>query len=255
MARWLGHARRLVNMGLLIRRPSVGDYCKQLILVFLSVGMLGMLCFVSGCKKDVLPQPTFPLDEEVVNAALEKSGLPGILSESETASWAEGQMVHAVRSLTITYSDTISAEEANANPITRLLIASIVSNSSEITEGKRMLFIRFGQIDVPDQMTWEDWKQQIVFATLLYGGFEDEEQVYQAFADKELPCLHGESSFQAWDAQLPGGYCIVNYRISNETSKPVAKQEASMGVYIYESKELYQRIQQKIKKPATQAEP
>lgn len=214
--------------------------------MFFTVGMLGMLCFDSSYKKDVLPQPTFPLDEEVIIDAMEKSGLPGILSESETTSWSEGQMVHVVRSPTITYSDTISTEEANANPITRLLIASIVSNSSEMTEGQRVLSTVFGQIDVPDQMTWEDWKQQIVFATLLYGGFEDEEEVYQAFADKELPCLFGESSFQAWDAQLTGGYCIVSYRISNETSKPVEKQKASMCVNIYESKELYQGIQQRV---------
>ncbi len=221
-----------------------GDYLKRLIFVFLAVGVL-MLCFVSIYKKDVLPQPTFPLDEEVIAVALEKSGLPGILSESETTSSVEGQRMHVVRSPTITYSDIISTEEAYANPSTRLLIAGI---SSATTEGERVLITVFDQIDVSEQMAWEDWKQQIVFATLLYGGFEDEEQIYQAFAGKELP--YGENSFR-WDAQLPGGYCTVTYRTSNETSNPTQKQHALMGVNIYESQALYQRIQ----KPTTQAVP
>ena len=219
---------------------------KRLIFVVLAVGVFGMICFVSIYKKDVLPQPTFPLDEEVINVALEKSGLPGMLSESETTSWAEGQKMHIVRSPMITYADTISTEEAYANPSTRLLIAGI---SSVTIGGERVLIAVFDQIDVSDQMSWEDWKQQIVFATLLYGGFEDEEQVYQAFAGKELP--YGENAFQRWDAQLPGGYCTVTFRTSNETSNPTQKRHAWMDVNIYESQALYQRLQ----KPATQVVP
>lgn len=205
-----------------------------------------MLCFVSVCKKDVLPQPTFPLDEEVITVALKKSGLPGILSESETTFSGEGRRIHIVRSPTITYSDTIRTEEADANPSTRLLMAGI---SSVTMEGQRVLTIIFDQIDVSDQMTWEDWKHQIVFATLLYGGFEDEEQVYRAFAGKELP--NGENSVRRWDAQFPGGYCTVTYRTSDATSNPKQKRHASMGVNIYESQALYQRLQ----KPAAQAVP
>lgn len=219
---------------------------KRLIFVVLAVGVFGMICFVSIYKKDVLPQPTFPLDEEVINVALEKSGLPGMLSESETTSWADGQRMHIVRSPTITYSDTISTEEASVNPSARLLIAGITSVT---IEGERVLIAVFDQIDVSDQMSWEDWKQQIVFATLLYGGFEDEEQVYQAFAGKELP--YGENAFQRWDAQLLGGYCTVTYHTTNESSNPTQKRHAWMGVNIYESQALYQRLQ----KPATQVVP
>lgn len=219
---------------------------KRLIFVFLAVGVLCMLYFVSIFKKDVLPQPTFPLDEEVIIGALEKSGLPGILSESETSSLAEGQRVHVVRSPMITYSDTISTEEASVNPSTRLLIAAITSAT---IEGERVLITTFDQIDVSDQMSWEDWKQQIVFATLLYGGFEDEEQVYQAFANKELP--YGENAFRRWDVQFPEGYCTVRYRTSNETSNPKQKRHAWMDVNIYESQALYQRLQ----KPTTQVVP
>ena len=132
---------------------------KRLIFVFLAVGVLGLLCFVFIFKKDVLPQPTFPLDEEVIIVALEKSGLPGILSESETTSLAEGRKMHIVRSPMI---------EASVDPSTRLLIAGITSVT---IEGERVLITVFDQIDVSDQMSWEDWKQQIIFATLLYGGF------------------------------------------------------------------------------------
>lgn len=212
---------------------------KRLISVFFTFAILGMLCFFSIRKKDVLPKITFPLEEETIITALEKSGLPGILSESETYSLAEGQRVHAVRSPTITYSDTVSTEEANADPSTRLLIASI---SSAAIEGERVLFTVFDQIDVSDPISWEDWKQQLVFAALLYGGFEDDEEVYRAFADKEIP--YGEDAFGRWDAQLPGGYCMVTYRSFAETSKPVQKRHIKMTVNIYESPELYQKLQE-----------
>ncbi|GEM_PF-4841134 len=75
-----------------------------------------MLCIVSIYKKDVLPQPTFPLDEEVITVALEKSRLPGILSESETTSSVEGQKIHIVRSPTITYSDKTNETLSNGLP-------------------------------------------------------------------------------------------------------------------------------------------
>lgn len=217
------------------------DYWKRLIFVFLAVGVLGMLCFVSISKKDVLPQPSFPLDEEVIIAALEKSGLPGILSESETTSWFEGHKAHTVRSPSITYSDIISTEEAKANPSTRLLMAGI---SSAVIDGERALTTLFDQIDISDQMTWEDWKQHIVFAALLYGGFEDEEQVYQAFAGKEFPSSDENSLFQ-WDAQLPQGYCTVSYHTTKATSRPLQKQHALLRVNIYESQALYQSLQKR----------
>lgn len=204
---------------------------KRLIYLFLAVCVLGILCSLTGCKKDERFQTTFPLEKEVITATLEKAGLPGIISESETTSNTEGHILYVVRSPTETYDDTDNS----------VFLAGI---SSAKYEGERMLLTIFDQSVVSDQIEWEDWKRQIVFATLLYGGFENEEDVHQALLEKELP--DGQTSFK-WDAQLSGGYCMVSYSSRshttyNEDGFAIRKQSAFLRVNIYESYELYQKL-------------
>ncbi|WP_312611779.1 hypothetical protein [Oscillibacter sp.] len=217
---------------------------KRFIYVFLAVCVLGVLFSLTGSKKDERFQTTFPLEEEVVTATLEKTGLPGIISESETDSYRKGHIQYVVRSPTETYDGTNNS----------LFFAYI---SSANYEGERMLFTLFDQSVDSEQIVWEDWKQQIVFATLLYGGFENEEEVYQAFLEKEVPKdffgkaveLPGGYSRVSYrgDVQLPEGYCRVSYtfrsrRTYDEDGFPTRKQSASLRVDIYESYELYQKL-------------
>lgn len=210
---------------------------KRLFFVFLAVVVLGVLCFVFVGQKDEPPRPAFPLDEAVITVALEKSGLPGILSESESSSSGDGQRMHVLRSPTLTYSDHIRPEEAAADPGARFYTAGIISAN---IEGERVLTTTFVQINVSDQMTWEAWRQEIVFAALLYG-FEEGDEIYRAFADKEFP--HGET-FSQWDAQFPEGYCVVNYRFFDEASDPPQRAHAILRVNLYESQSLYQKLQE-----------
>lgn len=189
---------------------------------------------LAGCKKEKQFQTTFPLDEETVTAALEKTGLPGVISESETASASKDHISYAIRSTEETYDGT-------DNP---RLLASI---SSANLEGGRMLAAIFDQKVEANQMVWEDWKQQLLFAASLYGGFGDEEALYQAFSGKALP--EGQTTF-IWDAQLPEGYCMVSYSYRSNTTHDAAdfavkNQSASLYVNIYESQELYQKLQSK----------
>lgn len=204
---------------------------KRLVYLFLAVCVLGMLFSLTGRKKDERFQTTFPLEEEVITATLEKAGLPGIISESETSSYREGHIHYVVRSPAETYDGTNNS----------LFLADI---SSANYEGERMLATTFDQSVVSDQFKWEDWKQQIVFATLLYGGFENEEDVYRAFLEKELP--DGKTSFR-WDAQLSGDYSTVSYSSRSHTTYDkdgfaIRKQSAFLRINIYESYELYQKL-------------
>ena len=214
--------------------------------VFLAVCVLVVLFSLTGSKKDERFQTTFPLEEEVITATLEKTGLPGIISESETESYRKGHIHYVVRSPTETYDDTSNS-------------VFLTDISSSNYEGERMLFTIFDQSVDSEQIEWEDWKQQIVFATLLYGGFENEEEVYQAFLEKEvpegkdffgkaveLPAGYSRVSYRG-DVQLPEGYCMVSYtfrshRTYDEDSFPIKKQSASLRVNIYESYELYQKL-------------
>ena len=217
---------------------------KRSIFVFLAVCLL---CSLAGCQKSTMPQPDFPLEENVITDALEQTGLPGVISESETFSSIEGHIVYVLRDPAKTYADTEN----------KVLIAGI---SSAITEGERFLFVTF--LSAPDEpatlpFVWKDWKQQIVFATLLFGGFADEEEVYRAFSNKETP--ESKESFE-WEAQLPGGYCTVRYRlnaseITHSFPEPIVNRASYMvNVTIYESKSLYQKLQEKMKESKEQLE-
>ncbi len=208
-----------------------GDGLKRLKYLFLAVCVFGIICSLTGCKKDERFQTVFPLEEEVITATLEKTGLPGIISESETSSNRKGHIHYVVRSPTETYDGTSN----------NVVLADI---SAANYKGERLLLTIFDQSVVSDQIEWEDWKQQIVFATLLYGGFENEEDVYRAFLEKELP--DGQTSSE-WDAQLTGGYCVVSYSSRshtnyNEDGFTIRKQSAFLRVNIYESYELYQKL-------------
>ncbi|MDO4274031.1 MAG: hypothetical protein Q4D16_10195 [Eubacteriales bacterium] len=200
--------------------------------------VLAMLCLTVACGKHALPQNTFPLEDEVITDALEKTGLEGEISESETIANVEEQIMHVVRSKTEIYSDMIFPVEDYSDPTSKVIVAGITSS---VIEGRR-LSLFFQQKDVSDQLVWEDWKKQMVFAALLYGGFENEEEVYQAFNGKELP--EGKEAFQ-WDAELPSAYCRVAYHSRiyyDEYGIKRLSPAATMRVNIYESKSLYQKL-------------
>lgn len=193
---------------------------KRFISTFLA---FSLLCALAGCQRNALPQPDFPLTENTITDALEKTGLPGVISESETYSSVEGHIAYTLRDPTETYEDTEN----------KVLIAGI---SSAITEGERFLGMIF--LSAPDKpvslpFAWEDWKQQIVFTTLLFGSFEDTEQVYRAFSNKRVP--DDEEKFK-WDVQLPGGYCTVSYSFNSNL-----RSSYTVFINIYESKSLYEK--------------
>ena len=208
---------------------------KRLICMVLVVVLLGSL---SGCQKNGLPQPDFPLEKDVIISALEQTGLPGVISESETTSYIEGHIVYVLRDPTKTYGDSEN----------KLLTAGI---SSALTKGERLLAVSFltapgDPVTIP--FAWEDWKQQFVFTALLFGGFADEEAVYRAFSKQEVP--EDKETFK-WEAQFPGGeYCRVLYRLRySKTHIPETIKEKPtyiVWITVYESKSLYQRIQQEM---------
>ena len=200
---------------------------KRLIPTFLA---FSLLCTLAGCQKGTLPQPDFPLSEDVITAALEQTGLPGVISDSETYSSVEGHIAYTLRDPEETYGDTEN----------RVVIAGV---SSAITEGERFLAMVFTADSIAKQgepgtrtFAWEYWKQQFVFATLLYGGFLDEEEVYRAFSDKETP--EDERRLE-WDAQLSGAYVRVSRTFMEYDAR--SAEPYSVRVTFYESKSLYEK--------------
>lgn len=201
---------------------------KRVIFVILA---FGVICSI-GCHKKELPQPDFPLSEKVVNDTLQQVGLPWVISESETYSSHE-RLVYTLR----------NPEKLNDFTNDPLMMAGI--SSADIEEG-RLLLTTFATDSVSKGVdprtlpfTWEDWKQQIIFATLLYGGFGDEEEVYRAFSSNEIPENEG---MLRWDAQLQTAYCRVNL-ISLDSDIPGA-QRYILWVEFYPSITVYQKLEQ-----------
>ena len=204
---------------------------KRLIVSILAVCVLAAICLVTGYQKTNKQfQTACQLEEAAVVSALECAGLSGKISESETISDSDEYRSYVVRSESETYSDVGGG-------------VIVASATSAIVDGQRVLSTLFDQKDV-EKFAWADWKRQIIFATLLYGGFEHEDDVYQAFCEKELP----DRSPFVWDASLPEGYCKISLQPRrqkkyNEDGYETQERSAILRVNIYESYELYQSME------------
>lgn len=202
-----------------------------------------VVCSLAGCQKSGLPQPDFPLTEDAILSAQSQTGLPGIISD--TFSSVEGHTAYTLYHPTKTYGRADS----------RVITAAI---SSALTDGGRFLSVELDSLTVTEkpEFKWEDWKQQFEFATLLYGGFADAEEVFRAFSAKDANGAKvrpkgnlspGPETYK-WAAQLPNAFCTVSYTLYN-TSKLDYKSGAvvnswrcRLNISFYESIELQRKI-------------
>lgn len=201
---------------------------RNLLIVFLSA--LAIFCILTGCQKSREFQTVFPLDAATVNETLTKAGLPGSVREDETYSQQEGHISYTIR----------RAPEHPDEPEDGVFVASV--SSVQLTDG-RLLYTTFVQHRDSDQFQWADWKQQIVFAAMLYGGFADEEAVYQALSEQGDPA-DGE---YRWEAELPEGCCRVSYgakdnKTYDEDSFEVHTYTATLRVDVFETRALYESL-------------
>lgn len=133
--------------------------------------------------------------------------------------------------------------------------------SSSIYDGKRFLQIIYTSPSIPElsPFAWEDWKQQLVFAALLSGGFTDDEEIYRVFSTMDVAGAKMEPNGEVrsgtemyeWDARLHAGYCRVRYFMSNtiaDITHPDTKIPR-MSISIYESEAHYKKMQQEAIKP------
>lgn len=193
--------------------------------------LLGFLVLASGCQKKERFQTVFPLEADEVTRLLEQVGLPGEISEGETVSRQEGHISYVIRNAAQTYGDSGNSK----------MVANVVSLARK--DGRALSTI-FDQSVAGEPVVWADWERQIKLAALLYGGFEDEETLYQACLEAELPT--GTNSFR-WETELSEGYCRVYYKprkskTYDERRYEVVTCSAALWVSIYESRELYEQM-------------
>lgn len=203
--------------------------------------ILGILCVLVGCQESRLDRPDFPLKESDIDAALERTNLPGTISNDKTEILSQEHI-----------SYVLDNSEQN-------LPVALISTSS--IQNKRVLSLVFiaPSVSKRSAFEWENWKQHLIFATLLYGGFADEEEVYQKFSEKkpsegkvdlneEWPMETLAEQYE-WDAEFPAGYCRITYELINSTiensiekdNPHIVELSPRLTVSIYESKNYYDK--------------
>lgn len=137
------------------------DVHMKKILICILVLILG-LAILYKCKKQTLPVPQYPLDSDTIVAALQEWGLSYTIEEDD---WVrkerQGQSLY----------NLYSAENGE-------FVAGI---SSSQKDGERLLFISFPPFYFTNPISVKEYENAIAFATLLYGGFQDQQQVYKKF--------------------------------------------------------------------------
>jgi hypothetical protein len=173
--------------------------------IFLILVLIIALCSFYGCQKKTLTMPEYPLDSTTIEKALKGAELSWTIIGEEDSPFVgetlEGQTVHAL----------------NKNG---KIVAAI---SSAIKDEERFLHIGFSSYHNNEySLPEEEWEKAIVFATLLYGGFDNTHQVYNEFTkeyDKKNTVKEprerivggtlGFEEMSKWEKEIHGVNCVV----------------------------------------------
>lgn len=158
-----------------------------------------------GCEKQTLTMPEYPLNSTTIDKALKGAGLSWTIIGSEHSPFVgqtlEGQTVYTL----------------NKNG---KIVATI---SSSIKDGERFLHIGFSSYHNNEySLPEEEWEKAIVFATLLYGGFDSTHQVYNQFTkeygkkntvkeprERIMGGTLGHEEMSKWETEINGINCKV----------------------------------------------
>lgn len=214
---------------------------KNIFLTVITVAILAL----TGCKdnrtcpnipgnppQDSMQEPAFPLEKDTITEALNELHLPWIISEDESE-----ESFTANNALYSKYVLRDPEKKDREDEFYSVLFAGITSG---IVDDNRYLSIildakSHALHDKP--FVWEDWKQEIVLATMLYGGFEDREEVFHALSSLEIPEGH---DMQKWGVSLSNGYCGIQKSQVSNSPTPGAYV---LWINFYESEELYQKTE------------
>lgn len=195
--------------------------------------MIAAVSILAGCqKKELLPQPEFPLSEAELTAALDEIGLPWSIEETHENS--DGKDVG------ITY--LLHRPEHRGGHICVVTI-----NSYDTEEFGRKLGVDFIKPQKKpwyrEDIRWEDWRELMALTARLYGGFEDAEEIYRACSAVELP----QDAINLWEGTLTGGYCRIGISEKIESWRP-SNRGLILSLDIYESEAYYLAFVKKAKK-------
>lgn len=161
---------------------------------------------------------TFPLPEQTVTDAVNAVGLPLTIAADETQSYTEGHIAYTLRN---------GGED---------VYPWCFVSSSVYDGGKRLLQVSY--LEAPGEDTafrCEDWQKPITLAGMLWGGFDDDDQLYRQLSALPLPEEATSTGFTL-RTDVKDGFCTVRYNVSEVQSKPIYK---SVAICFYTSQQEY----------------
>ena len=151
-------------------------------------------------KNHSLPVPAFPLQRQVLEDALSKSGLVWEIAEEEVVK--DGHILYTLN---------------NSQGQPSAFVSSVESS------GKRILQINFlTSKGSPSNIPQKDWEKAVSFATILYGGFRNQTQVYDNFRQTcdekavidDVPGALSEFRERIrWENELNGVTCFLGFGV------------------------------------------
>lgn len=170
---------------------------KRLFSSFLISIFVLSLC-LCGCQKEYLPIPNYPLTSDAISTVL-----------------AECDMSHAVvANEPILETDFQGGSFAlYEEPDDTIAYAGI---SNAVQDGERTLGCIFINLNMDSDITEDECKQAILFATRLLGGFRTETQVYDIFQKKFNP-----ENGLIWETEIDDIYCRIKFDKVNDSTNYV----------------------------------
>lgn len=158
-----------------------------------------------GCEKQTLAMPEYPLDATIIDNALKEAELSWTITSEEDSPFEgktrEGQTVYALN------------KDGK----------DIVAISSAIKGEEKFLQVGFSSYYNNEySLPKEEWEKAIVFAALLYGGFDNKHQVYNEFTndydtkntvreprERIMGGSLGHEEMSKWQTEINGVNCQV----------------------------------------------
>ncbi len=163
---------------------------------------LAALCLAGCGGKETLAKPEFPLTDEAITAALAQAELEWVIDPEGTHPGEEGTVLHTLRAPDGTLRGGTLSSVVDGK---RYLSMTLPTNAADTDPA------------APRPFTWADWEQALRLAALLYGGFEDAGELYDAFSQEPADLSEGRMT---WDKELSGVFCRVTARSYEDSKLP-----------------------------------
>lgn len=162
-------------------------------------GIFCVLLLLCGCQKQSLPVPQHPIDLETISEALDEIEVSCKIEEMGTEDGIpEEQDEFKIAGYALRKNDSND------------LYASVTSFIEDGERGFTMVLLSF---DEDPELSDEECKKAIVFATILLGGFEDESQIYDEYNQNNRLERKEE-----WEGTVNNMDCAIRFGDTGEAS-------------------------------------